>query len=175
MKARVPPAPPKTMSLGSSPTRSVRATCGGVVLTSTMLTLSETWLTTHTSVLLRAATATGSTPTDTERAKERPLGATLKMSRVPFAVLATKSWVPSGESTTGRTGPLSNVKVGLMTMGLALGPASGLGLSNVDELWQAQSVSASSPARRNECPQGAATEEPFRTPHSYLNPHGTGA
>src|SRR5271169_3981028 len=124
MKARVPPSPPKTMSLGSSPTRSVRATCGGLVLTSTMLTLSETWLTTQTSLLVRAATATGSSPTYTEAAKERPPGATAKTSSEPFAVLATKSWLPSGESATGRTGPLSKVNVGLTTTGN--GPASGL-------------------------------------------------
>ena len=42
MNARALDAPAKTMSLGSSPTRSVRTTCGGVVLVSTMLMLSDT-------------------------------------------------------------------------------------------------------------------------------------
>ena len=41
--------PAKTMSRGSSPTSSVRTTRGGVAPTSTMLTLSERWFTTHTS------------------------------------------------------------------------------------------------------------------------------
>ncbi len=113
MKARVPPGPPKTMSLGSSPTRSVRTTCGGVVLVSTTLTLSETWLTTQTSVLVRAATATGSTPTYTELTAVRPAAETAKTSSDELAVLATKRWVPSGERVTGRTGPLSKVKVGV--------------------------------------------------------------
>src|SRR5579862_9353933 len=67
MKARsTPPVPANTMSRGSSPTSNVCVTCGGLVLTSTMLTLSERWLTTHTSLLLRAATAIGSIPTDTD-------------------------------------------------------------------------------------------------------------
>jgi hypothetical protein len=45
---------------------SVRTTRGGLADTSTMLTLSERWFTTHTSPLVRAATATGSRPTATE-------------------------------------------------------------------------------------------------------------
>ena len=56
--------PAKTMSRGSSPTSSVRTTCG-VPVRLTMLTLSESRFVTHTSVLLRAATATGSRPTGT--------------------------------------------------------------------------------------------------------------
>ena len=57
----------KAMSRGSSPTSSVRltlASCGTV--TSTMLTLSDRWLTTQTSVRLRTATATGSSPVTTD-------------------------------------------------------------------------------------------------------------
>ena len=73
MNARVPPGPPKTMSLGSSPTSRVRSTWGAAVERSTMLTLSETWLTTHTSVFVRAATATGSIPTETDPAGESPV------------------------------------------------------------------------------------------------------
>ena len=75
MKARSPPAPAKTMSRGSSPTSRVRVTRGGLAPTSTMLTLSERWLTTHTSVLLRAATATGSMPTSTDAGLGEPAGA----------------------------------------------------------------------------------------------------
>ena len=37
------------MSRGSSPTSSVRVTRGGVAATSTTLTLSDRWFTTHTS------------------------------------------------------------------------------------------------------------------------------
>jgi hypothetical protein len=61
----------KTTSRGSSPTSSVRltnASCGTV--TSTMLTLSDRWLTTHTSLSDRTATAIGSRPTATEPAGE---------------------------------------------------------------------------------------------------------
>ena len=54
------------MSRGSSPTSSVRVTCGGLAPTSTMLMLSERWFTTQTSLFERAATATGSSPTGTE-------------------------------------------------------------------------------------------------------------
>src|SRR5439155_714185 len=67
MKARLPPGPANTMSRGSSPTRSVRTTRGGLELTSTMLTLSERWLTTQTCRPSPwAAAATGSRPTGTE-------------------------------------------------------------------------------------------------------------
>ena len=67
MKARLPPGPANTMSRGSSPTRSVRTTRGGLELTSTMLTLSERWLTTQTCTPSPwAAAAIGSRPTGTE-------------------------------------------------------------------------------------------------------------
>jgi hypothetical protein len=55
-----------TMSRGSSPTSNVLVTRGGDDATSTMLTLSERWFTTHTSASSRNATAHGSSPTGTE-------------------------------------------------------------------------------------------------------------
>ena len=60
MNARESPVPAKTMSRGSSPTSSVRTTRAGEAVTSTMLTLSERWLTTQTIPLGAAATAAGS-------------------------------------------------------------------------------------------------------------------
>src|SRR5215210_7605631 len=60
-KAFAPPAPAKRTSVGSSPTSMVRVTLP--VVRSTMLTESESQLTTHASRLLRAATLTGSMPT----------------------------------------------------------------------------------------------------------------
>jgi hypothetical protein len=59
------------MSRGSSQVSSVRTTrqrSGVVASICTTLTLSERWFTTHTSVLVRAATATGSSPTWTSAA-----------------------------------------------------------------------------------------------------------
>ena len=53
--------PAKTTSAGSSPVASVATT--RKVARSTMLTLSETWFTTHASPSLRARTDTGSRPT----------------------------------------------------------------------------------------------------------------
>ncbi len=79
MKARVPPGPAKTMSRGSSPTSSVRVTRAVARFagsTSTMLTLSDRWFTTHASTRppdsARVATATGSSPTGTSVASVRP-------------------------------------------------------------------------------------------------------
>ena len=79
MKARLRPVPAKTTSRGSSPTSSVRVTRESVTLvgsTSTMLTLSDRRFVTHASVrpapLVRVATATGSRPTATSVASERP-------------------------------------------------------------------------------------------------------
>ncbi len=101
--------PANTMSRGSSPTSSVRRTCGGVLATSTMLTLSESWFTTHTSPLVRAATATGSRPTGTEPVCVSPSLPTLKISSRSSGVFTANSWLPSGESASGRTWPLSKV------------------------------------------------------------------
>ena len=100
-------APANTMSRGSSPTSSVRATCG-VPDSVTTLTLSERWFTTQTSPLSRAATATGSRPTGTRAANARPPAVTLKISSEPLGVLTANSRVPSGDSAIGRTWPLSN-------------------------------------------------------------------
>ena len=103
MKARLPPEPANTMSRGSSPTRSVRVTRGGTEPTSTMLTLSERWFTTHTSPLVRAATATGSRPTGTESACVSPPAETSKISSRSSGVSTANRRVPSGESASGRT------------------------------------------------------------------------
>ena len=111
MKARWRFAPANTMSRGSSPTSSVRTTRGGLALTSTMLTLSDKWFTTHTSAALRTATATGSTPTGTEASTRSVLPVVSTMSSVPAAVLATNKRAPSADSANGRTGPDSKVKL----------------------------------------------------------------
>src|SRR5262245_6530951 len=109
MKARFPPVPANTMSRGSSPTSSVRETRGGVAARSTMLTLSERWFTTQTSVFERTAIATGSMPTGTENAGEStPPSPTLNTSSRLSWMFVTNSRVLSGDSATGRTGPLSN-------------------------------------------------------------------
>ena len=74
MKARERSGPAKTMSRGSSPTRSVRWTKPPLAPVSfTTLMLSERWFTTQTSSLVRAATATGSRPTGTEPLRVRVL------------------------------------------------------------------------------------------------------
>jgi hypothetical protein len=111
MKARFPPVPAKTMSRGSSPTSSVRVTCGGTAARSTMLTLSERWFTTHTSVFDRAATATGSSPTgiDNSCASEPSVPSMVKTSSRLSGVFAAKSRPPSGLIASGRTWPLSKV------------------------------------------------------------------
>src|SRR4030095_6000685 len=115
--------PANTMSRGSSPTSSVRDTRGGVLARSTMLTLSERWLTTHTSLLLRAATATGSMPTGIDTLGAMPAGVTSKISRWLSGVFTAKSFVPSGESASGRTGPLSKA----MKLGCCARPEAGAG------------------------------------------------
>ena len=68
MTVRLLSGPAKTMSRGSSPTRSVRVTLGDSAppLRSTIETLSERWLTTQTVSSPATATATGSRPTITE-------------------------------------------------------------------------------------------------------------
>ena len=95
------------MSRGSSPTSSVRTTCG-VPVRLTMLTLSERRFVTQTSVLLRAATATGSRPTGTRYSKTGNPEVRSKTSSVPLGVLTANSVLPSGDIATGRTWPLSN-------------------------------------------------------------------
>ena len=82
---------------------------GGAAARSTTLTLSERWLTTQTSVSVRAATATGSMPTGIERAwVSVPPGFTTNTSRRLSGMFVTNKREPLGESATGRTGPLSN-------------------------------------------------------------------
>ncbi len=109
MKARFFPAPPKTISRGSSPTSRVRTTrpLDPPWDSATTLTLSERWLTTQTSSSLRAATATGSRPTVMEARCSRPLFPTRKTSRRLSGVLAAKRSLPLGDSARGRTWPLS--------------------------------------------------------------------
>src|SRR5262249_53067052 len=69
---------------------------------STMLMLSERWLTTQTSVLVRAATATGSKPTGTEPVCVRPPASTAKISRRFAGGLTANHRVPSGVNANGR-------------------------------------------------------------------------
>ncbi len=99
--------PANTMSRGSSPTSSVRVTCGTPASVTT-LTLSDRWLTTHTSPLLRGATATGSSPTGTRACSASPAEVILNTSKVLFGVFTANSLVPSGDIAIGRTCPLSN-------------------------------------------------------------------
>ncbi len=75
--------------------------------TSTMLMLSERWFTTQTSLFERAATATGSSPTDTESPWVREPLSMSKISRRLSGVLTANNRVPSGDSASGRTWPLS--------------------------------------------------------------------
>ncbi len=74
-----------------------------------MLTLSERWFTTQTSVADRAATATGSIPTGTEPRCTSPVLVTSKISSRSSGVLTAKSRLPSGARASGRTWPLSKV------------------------------------------------------------------
>ena len=109
-KILLPALPPTTMSRGSSPTRIVattRAVAG--LLTSTRLTLSDRWLDTHSWLLPRAASATGSSPTATTPARARlPSPNTSKISTRLSWVLAAYSRVPSADNASGRTGTDSN-------------------------------------------------------------------
>src|ERR1700741_503241 len=100
MKARSG-VPPNTTSQGSSSHLSVATTLR--VERRTMLTLSETWLTTHTSSFVRARTETGSSPTGTleSGARPAPLGST-PSSRAP-AVFTARSFEPSGVRSSGWT------------------------------------------------------------------------
>src|ERR1051326_154720 len=72
MNARPLAAPAKTMSRGSSPTRSVRTTRR--LGTSTMLTLSESWFPTQTSSLGGAAPAPRPRPPRRRAGVTQPLG-----------------------------------------------------------------------------------------------------
>src|SRR5262249_61604685 len=77
--ARLPPVPANTMSRGSSQVSSVRLTrhSPAVASNATTLTLSDRWLTTQASVLVRTATATGSRPTGTSSASVSPEAVTV--------------------------------------------------------------------------------------------------
>ena len=109
------PGPANTMSRGSSPTSSVRTTrpCGRR-LSSTTLTLSERWLTTQTSLSLRAATATGSRPTGRRRGA-RGRGLDAEDLEAVVGRVDGEEQLAVGDSASGRTWPLSksvNVPVG---------------------------------------------------------------
>src|SRR5438552_613916 len=75
----------------------------------TRLTRCERWSTTQTPPFERAATATGSRPTGTEPACVSPPADTAKISSRSSGVLTANSRLPSGESASGRTWPLSKV------------------------------------------------------------------
>src|SRR5450432_413700 len=109
MKARDFPGPANTMSRGSSPTRSVRTTCArSGWRTSTILTLSERWLTTQTSPGRYSAMATGSSPTGTEVTGSSLRPSILKISRRLSGVFVAYRNLPSAPRVSGRTCPLSN-------------------------------------------------------------------
>src|SRR3954452_9687536 len=72
-----------------------------------MLTLSERWLTTQTSWLFRAATATGSRPTGMELVWMSARFWTRKTSRRLSGVLTANRRGLAGDSASGRTCPLS--------------------------------------------------------------------
>ena len=68
-----------------------------------MLTLSETWLTTHTSLSLLARTETGSRPTCTSKACTIWASSTLNTSIRLSAVFTAISRRPSGVASSGWT------------------------------------------------------------------------
>ena len=90
--------PANATSAGSSPTLMVRVTRS--VVRSTTLTESEIWFTTHASVLLRARTETGSSPTLTEPRRLKVLPATSNTSRRLSGVFTTSSVAPFGVTST---------------------------------------------------------------------------
>ena len=93
--------PAKTTSVGSSSVDRVARTLR--LFRSTTLMLSDTWLTTHASRLVRARTETGSSPTTTENAGARdgpPVRST--SSRLSGVLTASRS-PPSGVASSGLT------------------------------------------------------------------------
>jgi hypothetical protein len=73
-----------------------------------MLTLSDTLLTTQTSLLERTAKATGSKPTTTEPAGVKSSPEILKISRRLSGVFRANNCLPFGDIANGRTWPDSN-------------------------------------------------------------------
>src|ERR1700722_16847946 len=73
-----------------------------------MLTLSERRLVTQTSVLVRAATATGSRPTGMRNFRLGLPAVRSKTSSVPLGVFTANRVVLSCDIAIGRTCPLSN-------------------------------------------------------------------
>ena len=111
MKARVPPRPAKTMSRGSSPTSSVRTTRGGVRAdVDDADAVGE--MVDHPHLAVRCAPrrrpARGR-PGPSRSWVSSPLPSTAKISRRSSGVLTANSRVPSGDSASGRTCPLSKV------------------------------------------------------------------
>ena len=74
MKARLPPGRRRRCRAARRRPAACARRAADRLATSTMLTLSERWLTTHTSPSERAATATGSRPTGTEPRVDEPAG-----------------------------------------------------------------------------------------------------
>src|SRR5215213_2163506 len=98
-KAFARPGPAKITSVGSSPTSMVRTTLP--VARSTMLTESESQLTTQASRSLRAATLTGSKPTGISAVSTGPPGVSWKTESEAAGVLTASRRVPSGVSASG--------------------------------------------------------------------------
>src|SRR5687768_11056230 len=70
--------------------------------TETMLTLSESWLTTHASSFVRGLTDTGSRPTGISAIQTGAVGMeTSNTERALWAVLTANRRVPSGDKRTG--------------------------------------------------------------------------
>jgi hypothetical protein len=109
-KAFAPPVPAKRTSVGSSPTSIVRVTLP--VVRSTMLTESESQLTTHASRSLRAATLTGSIPTGISAVRTGEPETSWKTESVALGELTARRRVPSGVMASGCTcGPSKLRKV----------------------------------------------------------------
>src|SRR6266699_3778592 len=91
--------PANTMSAGVSSVLSVATTF--LAVGSTMLTESEMWLTTHTSLLVRHPTETGSKPTGTLPADVGIPVVTSKSSKRLSGRLQTARRLPSGLNEIG--------------------------------------------------------------------------
>ena len=95
--------PEKTTSAGSSFTLIVSTTIPSEM--DTMLMLSDSSFTTHTSSLVRALTETGSMPTGISLARTGGIWVMLKIDSRASALFTTNSNVPSGERHNPCTPP----------------------------------------------------------------------
>src|SRR5688572_18984788 len=100
-------SPAKTTSAGASKVGIVASTCS--FARSTMLTESETWLTTQTSFEVRNRTETGSRPTGTLPMDRGATPVTSKTSRRASGRLQTTSVERSGLRATRLTGAVSKL------------------------------------------------------------------